>query len=201
MTNKGTIVEIVYDGNRTEVDLSKSVPFELLRKDYRWMTYIPAPLMRAVCLALGIYPTEIEHQLHMWDTWVFTSVSLKIDWIAWYAQDYYGGKKIATSTMPLSARLVALAIKSALKFKYPFFEWESFEDAEQLDLAPDKKEVLHEKKWMIDSIDGYRLSISKAKTSAQLTKVGQKLSQDESIWSSDKQMLKDLYVKQNKLIW
>ncbi len=192
------IVDIVYEGNNIKLDLNKKVPFDLLKKNYKGQTYIAAPLVRAICLGLKIWPTNIQSNTFMWDSWVIVSVSLDIDWVSWFAQDYIGGKSVAMAMMANSAKVVALAIKAALRFKYPFFEGEWFEDAEWIMPEVEAEPV----KVEIDSgVDGYTKWIANAKTATDLNKIGVSLAKDTALSKDAKKNLRALYVKKNKELW
>jgi len=203
-----TNLEIIYQDAKIKVNLFKKVPYELMMKNFKWQSYIPAPLVRAICAGLKIYPTDIDINTEFASQWAVISVELYIDNICWAAQDYYWAKKVATTMFPWTARVVSLAIKSALKFKYPFFEWEFYEEWEDEESVGDIAMTKEEVKEMavtqqsatstVDAVAKYTQSIEEATDTAKLKPIWLLIANDKSLDENQKETLKNVYVAKTK---
>lgn len=128
---------VLLQWGKVNIDLSKPCPEELLEKNYSWQEYIPAEIVRWIIRELDYDVEErISTQTFMDSIVVSARVKITDDngrSIEWVAQDTLVGNKAMKTMFPQTARIVALALKNALKYKFRFFEWEFTQDAEATD--------------------------------------------------------------------
>lgn len=161
-------IEVQYGKTLINIDLSKPCPPDLLERNYSGQEYIPAEVVRAVIRQLN-YDVEESISANTFLDWVIVSAKVRITdennrVVEWVAQDFLLGAKSTKTMFPQTARIVALAIKNALKYKYRFFEWEfTYEDEKNADYSTAESESV-----IADTYGKLSNLISNAKTEEDL---------------------------------
>jgi hypothetical protein len=124
------MVKVLFDWKEHDIDLNKPAPFELLEKNFKGQMYVPVSLVRELSRRLWRQIKDMRTSNEV----VWASVLIKcwativIDWVDYEgtAQDLLPLTQLQKTMFPASARVLALAIKSALKRKFLFFESDYF---------------------------------------------------------------------------
>lgn len=136
------IVKIHYKGEDIEINLDKNCPEELM--EIHWknsnIQYIPVKLTRAILRALELQGANVgtDRVVTSGGLVVSYNVAINIGWTIYCGEsaDYLKSNSVSNSLMGQESRIWSNAIKSALRFKFKFFEAEK--DAEDLQREQEK---------------------------------------------------------------
>lgn len=124
------MVKVLFDWKEHELDLDKPAPFELLEKNFKGQMYVPIPLVRELARRLSrVIKDQWTSNEVVGDSIIIkSSATVVIDGVEFEgtAQDMLPITQLKKTTFPATARVLALAIKSALKRKFLFFESDYF---------------------------------------------------------------------------
>lgn len=131
-----TKVTIQYGWESYDIDLQKQLPDELFKDNYKKQKYIAADLVRAIMRETGdiTVNTDISDVVFGSKSWTLKGkATIKFasdgELVTATAMDILTKSSIVKACNGQSARVVALAIKAALKTRYRCFEWDYSEGA------------------------------------------------------------------------
>jgi len=199
MAKKKQDVTVNYKGKEHVIDLYWQIDSTLLEKDYRWNLYINIALVREIARTLWwtidyidttitpLSTTPGKEQLH---TSADVSVSIP-DWEATHtyrgkADDIYALSSLSRSCFPNMARVQALAVKNALKRKYPFFEADYLDIeamGERWIISAETKEELQADWW--EKYNDIRKSLINSKSLAELRTASLAIKESHDKWELD----------------
>lgn len=181
-----------------DIDLSQPCPDDLMETNFRWQKYISVSVIREIARRkwwtikhINTNKTEVNGSI------VYESrIIITIDWVDcfWEAFDSHPISSIWKTMFPNVARMQALAVKNALKWKYAFFETDLL-TAEQIGekwiwewVVPVTKNTTGEDNKFKELED----AIKNAQAAAGLSQVSAMITKEAQLWTITSQQKADL---------
>lgn len=195
----------IYGKNHT-INLDHVCPEELMETNFKKQSYISISVIREISRVKGWKIGKIwvsSEQIDWWATTMFSCyVTINIDWeeLNGMAADTYPTKQLAKTCFPNVARIQALAVKNALKWKYRFFEADLLTAEQVGEKGLDVPTIAtgDESKWVKES---FISRINAAITKVQLAQVSDEIRlayESKKLSSDDKAIVQAAY---NKKYW
>lgn len=192
---KDSRIKINIDNKDYIIDVTKNLPFELFKTNFKWQAYIPSDVVRAIMKETLMFPyMKVVECTKLNDQLIQVTAKVWVREVQGTATEVYKLDAFAKAAVGNSARVVMLAIKDALRYYFKCFEWEYSLADDDKDLTPTS--VFNEPKWDAELFEMYKWKILNAANAGDLTLVAGKIKDNSNVLSSTQtDTLRDMFGK------